>query len=535
MYSALRYPEHHPNAILSTSIACYAQVHHDLKSANVLLMTSSDGTTLTAKLSDFGLADFNRTLATTTGMTTMVPGAGTACYEAPEQFDNEFTPASEVYSFAIVLWELLHGGRPWDGQNIRRIALAVGRGERPLVTAPPSLLSRTMAQCWAQEPMERPTFAALSRRLVAASRTFATSQYKALYVQQAAAPALQYRELINSVYSLVSECAQREGISAADARDFFSVLQARAVKASAFGNVDENAVGELLTQPHIIALRMYTSAETLPPVQCAGLEWLRVGTATPSAGRELVNAALSVALATAPAEGDVVMLTREQWEECHVTEQLHEHRYVEAGGHFFVPNDPQPTGNEKEFCSVLNHSIMNDYATHAVPFVFLLNKYLITQISRKSPSKTGSAARWPADNCVYRGGRLPPEHHHFFQVGKKYRAPMLLATSEDRSVAESFMADRGAPDYVLWIIRFHPSRQCDHVNFVNKNDGSLGTDTPNEAAESEWLFSPYATFTVSKVTFQTPGPNAANPHVVELVASVNNKCEKEDLPSCPWC
>ena len=35
-------------------------------------------------------------------------GAGTKEYQAPEQFDDEFTVKSEVYSFAIILWELMH-------------------------------------------------------------------------------------------------------------------------------------------------------------------------------------------------------------------------------------------------------------------------------------------------------------------------------------------------------------------------------------------------------------------------------------------
>eukprot|EP00966_Prymnesium_polylepis_P023648 544384-Prymnesium_polylepis.1 len=58
-------------------------------------------------------------MALATAVATAMPaGAGTAAYKAPEQFDeDEITTKSEVYSFAIVLWELLHGDKPWSGKN----------------------------------------------------------------------------------------------------------------------------------------------------------------------------------------------------------------------------------------------------------------------------------------------------------------------------------------------------------------------------------------------------------------------------------
>ena len=95
------------------------------------------------------------------------------------------------------------------------------------------------------------------------------------------------------------------------------------------------------------------------------------------------------------------------------------------------------------------------------------------------------------------------------------------------------MSDRGGPNLVLWIIDFDDSCQCDHVNYVNKNDGTLGAPNPNTAAEDEYLFAPYGTFTVMSATFQ-PTPSDVNPHVVVLRAAVNNRAEREDLPCAPW-
>ena len=84
-----------------------AVLHHDLKSANVLVFDTGPAGAPRAKLTDFGLS---LTASGSTLASTMRAGGGTVAYQAPEQFDGTFTAASEVYSFAIILWELLHGG-----------------------------------------------------------------------------------------------------------------------------------------------------------------------------------------------------------------------------------------------------------------------------------------------------------------------------------------------------------------------------------------------------------------------------------------
>ena len=42
------------------------------------------------------------------------PYPRTVAYKSPEAFDDEFTPASEVYSFGIVAWEVITGKLPWQ-------------------------------------------------------------------------------------------------------------------------------------------------------------------------------------------------------------------------------------------------------------------------------------------------------------------------------------------------------------------------------------------------------------------------------------
>ena len=217
------------------------------------------------KLADFGLASIAG--GTTAATSTLRAGAGTAAYMAPEQSSGTITTASEVYSFGIVLWELLHGGRPWAGVAPLPLMMAVCmQRQRPPVTAADSLLRQLMEQCWAQEATDRPSFADVSQRLATAVRTFATSRYKVEYEQlQARTAPLQPHELLTGVYDLINDYAQRHGLPAAQALTFFETLQANALRASAHGHTGSSAMAELLMQPQLIALRMYSSAKTLPP------------------------------------------------------------------------------------------------------------------------------------------------------------------------------------------------------------------------------------------------------------------------------
>ncbi|CAA2980641.1 wall-associated receptor kinase-like 8 [Olea europaea subsp. europaea] len=99
----------------ATSIPIY---HRDIKSTNMLLDEK-----YVAKISDFGIS--RSIIVDQTHLTTMVKG--TFGYLDPEYFQSsQFTEKSDVYSFAIVLVELLTGQRP--------ISLDRTEGERSLAT-----------------------------------------------------------------------------------------------------------------------------------------------------------------------------------------------------------------------------------------------------------------------------------------------------------------------------------------------------------------------------------------------------------------
>jgi serine/threonine-protein kinase len=104
-------------------------VHRDVKPQNVLV--TEDGE---AKVTDFGIA---RSLDVEHGVTQTGTVLGTSNYLSPEQARGQtVTPATDVYSLGVVLYELLTGEVPFPGENF--VAVAMKHINEP----PPSLLQR---------------------------------------------------------------------------------------------------------------------------------------------------------------------------------------------------------------------------------------------------------------------------------------------------------------------------------------------------------------------------------------------------------
>lgn len=138
-------------------------VHFDLKSDN-LLVNLGDPRQPTCKIGDLGLSKVKRQTLISGGM------RGTLPWMAPELLNDSGDRVSEkvdVYSFGIVMWELLTGEEPYaDLDTTHMIGGIVNNTLRPQVPAScdPEWKS-LMERCWSSEPSERPSFAEIAKEL----------------------------------------------------------------------------------------------------------------------------------------------------------------------------------------------------------------------------------------------------------------------------------------------------------------------------------------------------------------------------------
>ncbi len=134
-------------------------VHRDLKSANVMLVRSDDGSER-AVVTDFGLAT-SRFPGSQRRLTEVVEIVGTPDYMAPEQVEGgEVGPATDVYALGVVAYEMLSGRLPFEGATpMSRAVRRLSEDPAPLFpdddAAVPPGFREAIRKALAREPGER--------------------------------------------------------------------------------------------------------------------------------------------------------------------------------------------------------------------------------------------------------------------------------------------------------------------------------------------------------------------------------------------
>ncbi|KAM5572055.1 hypothetical protein ABKV19_012230 [Rosa sericea] len=125
-------------------------LHRDLKSENLLL-----GEDMSVKVADFGISCLESQCGSAKGFT------GTYRWMAPEMIkEKHHTKKVDVYSFGIVLWELLTALTPFDNMTPEQAAFAVSQknARPPLPPTCPAAFSSLINRCWSSRPEKRPHF-----------------------------------------------------------------------------------------------------------------------------------------------------------------------------------------------------------------------------------------------------------------------------------------------------------------------------------------------------------------------------------------
>lgn len=141
-------------------------IHRDFKPANTFITDDEQ-----VKLLDFGLAKWHHPRNEDALTSVTQPGQimGTIAYMSPEQVRGlALTPATDIFSLAVVLYEMLSGRRPFEGDTNSDIMSSILRDPpRPLppdLSLPAGLVILIMT-CLDKKPENRPSITKILAQL----------------------------------------------------------------------------------------------------------------------------------------------------------------------------------------------------------------------------------------------------------------------------------------------------------------------------------------------------------------------------------
>ncbi|OPJ72737.1 mitogen-activated protein kinase kinase kinase MLK4-like [Patagioenas fasciata monilis] len=177
--------------------------------ANVLLlekMEHDDISNKTLKITDFGLArEWHRT--------TKMSAAGTYAWMAPEVIKSSmFSKGSDIWSYGVLLWELLTGEVPYRGIDGLAVAygVAVNKLTLPIPSTCPEPFAKLMKECWEQDPHIRPSFALILEQLTAIEGAVMTEMPQDSFHSMQDDWKLEIQQIFNELRTKEKELRSRE-------------------------------------------------------------------------------------------------------------------------------------------------------------------------------------------------------------------------------------------------------------------------------------------------------------------------------------
>ncbi|MFN3373848.1 MAG: serine/threonine-protein kinase [Chloroflexus sp.] len=127
-------------------------IHRDIKPSNILFMTTRNA----AKLADFGVAENVEEAVIRAGAANRPLVLGTPKYAAPEQAQGRADVRSDIYALGIVLYEMLSGAPPFEGESPGELARLHATASLPSLTrwVSPDTLN-VIARATAKNPLYR--------------------------------------------------------------------------------------------------------------------------------------------------------------------------------------------------------------------------------------------------------------------------------------------------------------------------------------------------------------------------------------------
>ncbi|EXX51357.1 Pkh1p [Rhizophagus irregularis DAOM 197198w] len=129
-------------------------IHRDLHSGNILVDN------IHVKICDLGTSKSATENDDNNNIYGIIP------YVAPEVLqEKNYTKASDIYSFGMIMWELMTGRRPfWDRNHNIELIIEICDGLRPpTITNAPKDFINLMKKCWHPDPEIRPTAVEVSK------------------------------------------------------------------------------------------------------------------------------------------------------------------------------------------------------------------------------------------------------------------------------------------------------------------------------------------------------------------------------------